>query len=79
MHAFAINLVLTFTSASFTIISFFLLCCLQSASWSDTAWGQLQAGHATATPQPVFARIDDTLPLVTQPAAAAKVAEVVKV
>eukprot|EP00877_Chromochloris_zofingiensis_P009988 jgi/Chrzof1/5242/Cz15g18150.t1 len=52
---------------------------LESASWSDTAWGQLQAGHATATPQPVFARIDDTLPLVTQPAAAAKVAEVVKV
>lgn len=40
-------------------------------SWSDTAWGQLQAGHQTAQPQPVFARLDDTVPFVTEPAPAA--------
>ncbi|WIA38275.1 hypothetical protein OEZ86_001615 [Tetradesmus obliquus] len=43
-------------------------------SWSDTAWGQLQAGHCTAAPQPVFARLDDTVPFVTEPAPGAAAA-----
>jgi methionyl-tRNA synthetase len=43
-------------------------------SWSDTAWGQLQAGHRTADPQPVFARLDDTVPYVTEPAPGAAAA-----
>jgi methionyl-tRNA synthetase len=42
--------------------------------WSDTAWGQLQAGHRTADPQPVFARLDDTVPFVTEPAPGAAAA-----
>jgi len=36
--------------------------------WADTCWGQLQEGHQTAEPQPVFARLDDTVPFVTEPA-----------
>jgi methionyl-tRNA synthetase len=40
-------------------------------TWADTAWGQLQRGHTTAAPQPVFARLDETTPFVTEPAAAA--------
>lgn len=43
-------------------------------SWADTAWGQLQAGHTTAEPQPVFARIDDTIPYATEPAPGAAAA-----
>lgn len=43
-------------------------------SWSDTAWGQLQQGHKTADPQPIFARLDDTVPFVTEPAPAAAAA-----
>lgn len=43
-------------------------------SWGDTAWGQLQKGHKTAQPQPVFARLDDTVPFVTEPAPAAAAA-----
>jgi methionyl-tRNA synthetase len=47
-------------------------------TWADTAWGQLQQGHQTAQPQPVFARVDDTVPFVTEaaPAAAAAAAPV---
>jgi hypothetical protein len=51
------------------------VCCVQAAAWSGTTWGVLQQGHRTADPAPVFARIDDTVPFVTeaapQPAAAA--------
>lgn len=43
-------------------------------TWADTAWGQLQEGHQTAQPQPVFARLDDTVPFVTEPAPAAAAA-----
>jgi methionyl-tRNA synthetase len=43
-------------------------------TWSDTAWGQLQAGHRTADPQPVFARLDDAVPYVTEPAPGAAAA-----
>ncbi|KAF8062044.1 OVA1 [Scenedesmus sp. PABB004] len=43
-------------------------------SWADTAWGQLAAGHATAEPAPVFARIDEAVPYVTEPAPAAAAA-----
>lgn len=37
-------------------------------TWADTEWGQLAAGHVTAEPQPVFARLDDTVPYVTEAA-----------
>jgi methionyl-tRNA synthetase len=43
-------------------------------TWSDTAWGQLQAGHGTADPQPVFARLDDAVPYVTEAAPGAAAA-----
>lgn len=43
-------------------------------TWADTAWGQLQQGHQTAQPQPVFARLDDTVPYVTEPAPTAAAA-----
>lgn len=43
-------------------------------TWADTNWGQLQAGHKPAQPQPVFARLDDTVPFVTEPAPAAAAA-----
>jgi methionyl-tRNA synthetase len=43
-------------------------------TWADTTWGQLQAGHRTEQPKPVFARLDDTVPFVTEPAPAAAAA-----
>lgn len=46
---------------------------LGGAAWADAGWGQLQAGHATAAPAPVFVRFEaKTHPLVTEAAAAAQ-------
>jgi methionyl-tRNA synthetase len=44
------------------------LAVLAGASWAGTAWGGLPAGHVTPAPVPVFARLDDSVPYVTQPA-----------
>ena len=42
---------------------------LKAADWHrDTVWGVLQAQHRTADPCPVFARIEDTVEFVTEPA-----------
>ncbi len=30
----------------------------QGLAWTDTAWGGLQKGQATAKPEPVFARLE---------------------
>lgn len=44
-------------------------------TWAaDTAWGGLTAGTQTADPAPVFARIDDTVQYVTEPAPSAATA-----
>lgn len=32
---------------------------LQAVTWADTTWGGLKAGQVIATPQPVFARMED--------------------
>lgn len=39
---------------------------LQSLSWADTQWGGLKASHATAAPEPIFARLEGDY--VTEPA-----------
>jgi methionyl-tRNA synthetase len=45
-----------------------------AGGWGATAWGALQQGHATPAPAPVFARLDEEVPWVTQPAPAAAAA-----
>lgn len=45
---------------------------VQAVAWADASWGGLKAGHKTASPQPVFARLED--PNAPPPAAAAAAA-----
>ena len=44
---------------------------LQALRWEHTAWGGLAAGHVTATPAPVFSRLEDPNAEATAAAAAA--------
>lgn len=43
----------------------------QAVTWADTTWGELKQGQAIASPQPVFARMEDPAAAAAEAAGAA--------